>query len=98
MSETEWVVKGMAERVCKVCGGGPVRAKGKCHKCYQSWWRANRGVGVGEVKEMVGEGQMEIIRRVSRLLEKVDVGFSYRDGEMRVEVGDVEVGERDEEG
>jgi hypothetical protein len=69
-----------------------------CHRCYQSWWRANRGVGVGEVKEIVEAGQMEIIRRVSRLLERVGVGFSYMDGEMRVEVWGVEVGERDEEG
>lgn len=88
----------MAEGACKDCGGGPVRANGMCRNCYQRWWRANRGVGVGEVKELVEEGQAEIIRRVGKLLERVGVGFSYRGGEMRVEVGGVVVGEGDEEG
>jgi len=40
----------MAERVCKVCGGGPVRAKGMCWNCYQRWWRENNVVKKGDIE------------------------------------------------
>lgn len=77
----------MAERVCSVCGGGPVRARGMCWRCYQRWWRANKGVGVRDVDILVEEGKEEIAGRVNKLLREYGIKCWYEGGVVYVEVG-----------
>lgn len=79
----------MAERVCSVCGGVPVRAKGMCWNCYQRRWRENNVVKKGDIEA----GKVEVIERVHRMLREYGIKCWYEGGVVYVEVrGKVEEG------